>query len=168
MSAPQRIEIHFEQSIEAKDPPGFEIDPEGELTPFEHGIHQFAHDEDCLIRVQVGGESTSFQAYRDLVPVLFDLPDGVADLSAGRPFSFQLAELKQSLRFSPMKDVVRCELRGFGGVKLKEVVLSKIQVVETFVAFLEELLRRAVSAGYVTRLDVAAFLSPLGPQAKRA
>ncbi len=167
MREEHRMSIDFKEALEPDDFEGFEIDPLGELSPFERGVHQFAHDHDRHIRFRVGNDSTVVEAFRDVIPIFFDLSGGVVDLAAGNSFSLELPELGQSIGFSVAADgTVRCELRGFNTGAAKEYFLAKENTIGAFVGFMSEFLRQAVSAGCVLESDAATFLAPLSSLTK--
>ena len=113
MSEEHRMSIEFNGTLESDDVEGFEIDPLGELTPFERGIHRFAHNHDRHIRIRIGKDSTVVEAFRDVVPFFFELLENVAGLASGKPFCLELPELGQSVGFSIATDeTVCCDLRG--------------------------------------------------------
>jgi len=160
MSKVSEMTIEFGELLEPDDFEGFEIDPLGELTAFERGLQRFAHDHDRRISLRIGRHVTTIEAFRDLIPILCDLPRGLADLAAGKTMNLELPELGQSVKIYPRTDVtVRCELRGFDPGDIYEYVLPKQTVIDVITGFICDFLRQGVSAGCVAESDAETFIA---------
>jgi len=162
MTQVHALSFEFKEPIKTRDVEGFDVDPLGELTPFERGINKFMHDHDRHICIRIGNDSTIVEAFRDIIPIFFDLPRSIRALASGKPFNLELPELGQKVRFSAQVDQqVYCHLFGFDADTIKQRCLRKEDIEKAFREFISDLVRQAVNAGYVLEVDAVNFLAPL-------
>ncbi|MFB2834294.1 hypothetical protein [Floridanema evergladense] len=148
------------EGLEAPD------DPLNELSDLEMGLRLFCFEWNHKVSLEVGDTKKDIFLDPDVVLIIEELPDKIAQLSKGKKGDIHFPESYLILELVPMGDTINCNLRNFGySTEQKNFQLNKSQFLEVLTNFLEEIVSKAVAGGYIKASEGEEFLKPIHQQA---
>jgi hypothetical protein len=144
------------EGLEAPD------DPLNELSDLEMGLRLFCFEWNHRISLEVGDAKKDIFLDPDIVLVIEELPEKIAQLSKGKKVDIDFSESYLILELVPLENTIACNIRNFGySTEQKSFQLNKSQVLEVLTNFVIELINKAVAGGYIKALEGEEFLKPI-------
>ncbi|XWK86395.1 MAG: hypothetical protein U7127_19520 [Phormidium sp.] len=148
---------------EGLEPPD---DPLNELSDLEMGLRLFCFEWNHRISLEVGDAEKNIFLDPDIVLIIEELPEKIAQLSKGKKVDIDFPESYLILELLPLGDTINCHGRNFGySSEQKNFQLNKSQVLEVLTSFVEEIIGKAVAGGYIKASEGEEFLKPIHQQA---
>ncbi|MFB2935188.1 hypothetical protein ACE1B6_07905 [Aerosakkonemataceae cyanobacterium BLCC-F154] len=137
-------------------------DPLNELSDLEIGLRLFCFEWNHRISLEVGDAKKDIFLDPDIVLVIEELPNKIAQLSKGKKVNIDFPESYLILELVPLENTIDCHIRNFGySTEQKSFPLNKSQVLEVLTNFVTELINKAVAGGYIKATEGEEFLQPI-------
>jgi len=156
VSTLDELSIHIEGTEEWPSlPPQDDL---GEMPHFDFAMQRYFFDDNHRISLTVGPFKRGMHFFPDIALVFQFLPGVISSLIRREPVDLTFPESQVFLEWSPRNGKLVCNVGTFGTEPCQYLVLLDAnQILSELKAFLEEVLGRAVTAGYVSKKEAAAF-----------
>lgn len=144
---PFSIEISEPYTVESYLAPE---DPLGELPVEELNFRKFCFEQNHVVTVRVDGKQKTVLLFPDVALTFPQLLDVAHQLRQGIDASVSFPERPFRLTFKPESTGVECRLEEFGYRSESTICMSRLEdIVGSLTGFADDVLARAVNAGYL-------------------
>jgi hypothetical protein len=131
----------------------------GELSDWDMRLRRFCFDYNHKVLMEIGDEKKYVFLDPDIIMILNELPEKIANLSVGHKISIDFPESWMIVELMPVAMEINCTLRKFGNFcEQKHFELDKLQVLGVLRRFLDEVMELAMDKGYIRPEEKDEFL----------